>query len=299
MKKILILLLSIFLLCACSKKEDTQYDQFGNIVTADPVSDDEKVITIVNQCITDYNEGNIDEKQNTWNVNLPDKPIGLDNISLVENINQLESIEDNTTNADYIYLYDIDNYQMKFKLFSPFNEFYLDGELSYIVNVDNVSKDNPSYKNEKKLLDSLLAESNNILNLLYGLDVELGNESKTNAGYYEFVSFNNQSFNSIDQIKNYANKVYANSYLEDIYKITFEGDDPIYINVGKKLYVRETDTVIKQILPYDTSYILNCDYHEDSLDIDILISYGEYPVNEVHRISLVKENGNYKLYNLN
>ena len=40
MKKVFILILSIILLCSCGKKEEIEYDQFGNVVTADPVSND-------------------------------------------------------------------------------------------------------------------------------------------------------------------------------------------------------------------------------------------------------------------
>lgn len=299
MKRLFILILSIILLCSCGKKEEIEYDQFGNVVTADPVSNDEKIIKIINQVITDYNENNIDSKQSEWNVILPSKPLDIDEIPLVDNIDQLTKTEDNTTNADYIYLYDIGNYQMKFKLYSPFNEFYLDGDLAFLTDIDKVTKDNSNYVKEKKILDNLLVSTNDVLNLLYGLDVKIGNESKTHSGYYEFISFNDQKFSSIDQIKEYAQNIYSTHYLNDIYKIAFESEDPIYINEGKKLYVRETDTTIKETVHYNTSYILNSKSTDDLLDIDILISYGEYPVNEVHRISLVEENGNYKIDNLN
>ena len=50
---------------------------------------------------------------------------------------------------------------------------------------------------------------------------------------------------------------------------------------------------------FDDHYTFNDLIYHDILDIDILISYGEYPVNEVHRISLVEENGSYKIDNLN
>lgn len=299
MKKVFILILSIILLCSCGKKEEIEYDQFGNAVTADPVSNDEKIIKIINQVITDYNENNIDSKQSEWNVILPSKPLDVDEIPLVDNIDQLTKTEDNTTNADYIYLYDIGNYQMKFKLYSPFNEFYLDGDLAFLTDIDKVTKDNKNYTKEKKLLDTLLAANNDVLNLLYGLDVEIGNESKYHSGYYEFVSYNNQKYTSINQIKEYAQSIYSTHYLNDIYKISFESEDPIYIFENKKLYVRETDTMIQESLPYNTSYILNTRNNNDILDIDILISYGDYPVNEVHRISLVEENGSYKIDNLN
>lgn len=299
MKKVFILILSIILLCSCGKKEEIEYDQFGNVVTADPVSNDEKIIKIINQVITDYNENNIDSKQSEWNVILPSKPLDVDEIPLVDNIDQLTKTEDNTTNADYIYLYDIGNYQMKFKLYSPFNEFYLDGDLAFLTDIDKVTKDNSNYVKEKKILDNLLVSTNDVLNLIYGLDVKIGNESKTHSGYYEFISFNDHKFSSIDQIKEYAQNIYSTRYLNDIYKIAFESEDPIYINEGKKLYVRETDTTIKETVPYNTSYILNSKSTDDLLDIDILISYGEYPVNEVHRISLIEEDGSYKIYSLN
>ena len=85
-------------------------------------------------------------------------------------------------------------------------------------------------------------------------------------------------------------------------KSLFVPEDDYFTNKIDSLKTSLNDRIPYQQYLDDMDSLKNANNtrnNNDILDIDILISYGEYPVNEVHRISLVEENGSYKIDNLN
>lgn len=291
MKKLIIFALLAFILIGCTNQKE--YDEFGREVTSDPVSDEEKIITMINECISTYNNNQINDIQQQYSTTLPTLPIEVGILPTVENFNQLTQEENVASNADYIYTLPIDDkYSMQFQLYQPLNSIWLDSDYSFQVDVEQITKDNPIFAQEKELLDNLLNEQELAINLLYASGITLGDQHPTNENYFEV-----QEFQSIDQIKAIAEEVFTQEYLNTLYDIAFNQENPIYLEENGKLYASDTSSSISTGIPYNTSYIIATNYEDNRLLIDLAAGYQDDIVPQIYRIELVDEGNGYRLTN--
>ena len=275
--------------CASQKK----YDEFGREVTADPVSDEEKIIIMINECTSTYNNNQINDIQQQYSTTLPTLPIEVGTLPTVENFNQLTQEENVASNADYIYTLPIDDkYSMQFQLYQPLNSIWLDSNYSFQVDIEQITKDDPNFAQEKELLDNLLNEQELAINLLYASGITLGDQHPTNENYFEVAEYN-----SIDQIKSVAENVFTQDYLNTLYDIAFYQENPIYLEENGKLYASDTSSSISTGIPYNTSYIIATSYEDNRLLIDLAAGYQDDIMPQIYRIELVDEGNGYRLTN--
>lgn len=291
MKKLIIFALLAFILIGCTNQKE--YDEFGREVTSDPVSDEEKIITMINECISTYNNNQINDIQQQYSTTLPTLPIEVGTLPTVENFNQLTQEENVTSNADYIYNLTIDDkYSMQFQLYQPLNSIWLDSDYSFQVDVEQITKDNPIFAQEKELLDNLLNEQEFAINLLYASGITLGEQHPSNENYFEVAEYN-----SIDQIKSVAENVFTQDYLNTLYDIAFYQENPIYLEENGILYASDTSSSISTGIPYNTSYIIATSYEDNRLLIDLAAGYQDDIMPQIYRIELVDEGNGYLLTN--
>lgn len=291
MKKIILIILTAFLIAGCSKQKE--YDAFGQEITPDPVSDEEKIVTMINECINTYNDDKVIEIQEQYSTTLPALPLELTSLPSLENYSQLNKEETLGTNADHVMTLPInDKYSLQFQLYEPFNSVWLDSKFNFLVDVEQIIKDDPTFSQEKNILDELLAQQEKAINLLYGSDITLGNQHPQNENYYEV-----QEYHSIDEIKAIAEKTFTQEYLDTLYDIAFYQDNPIYIEDNGRLYATESSTSISAGIPYNTSYIIAVSYDNDQLLIDIAAGYGDDIMPQIYRITIADEGNGYRLTN--
>ena len=291
MKKLIIFALLAFMLIGCASQK--KYDEFGREVTADPVSDEEKIIIMINECTSTYNNNQINDIQQQYSTTLPTLPIEVGTLPTVENFNQLTQEENVASNADYIYTLPIDDkYSMQFQLYQPLNSIWLDSNYSFQVDIEQITKDDPNFAQEKELLDNLLNEQELAINLLYASGITLGDQHPTNENYFEVAEYN-----SIDQIKSVAENVFTQDYLNTLYDIAFYQENPIYLEENGKLYASDTSSSISTGIPYNTSYIIATSYEDNRLLIDLAAGYQDDIMPQIYRIELVDEGNGYRLAN--
>lgn len=291
MKKLIIFALLAFMLIGCASQK--KYDEFGREVTADPVSDEEKIIIMINECTSTYNNNQINDIQQQYSTTLPTLPIEVGTLPTVENFNQLTQEENVASNADYIYTLPIDDkYSMQFQLYQPLNSIWLDSNYSFQVDIEQITKDDPNFAQEKELLDNLLNEQELAINLLYASGITLGDQHPTNENYFEVAEYN-----SIDQIKSVAENVFTQDYLNTLYDIAFYQENPIYLEENGILYASDTSSSISTGIPYNTSYIIATSYEDNRLLIDLAAGYQDDIMPQIYRIELVDEGNGYRLTN--
>ena len=291
MKKLIIFALLAFMLIGCASQK--KYDEFGREVTADPVSDEEKIIIMINECTSTYNNNQINDIQQQYSTTLPTLPIEVGTLPTVANFNQLTQEENVASNADYIYTLPIDDkYSMQFQLYQPLNSIWLDSNYSFQVDIEQITKDDPNFAQEKELLDNLLNEQELAINLLYASGITLGDQHPTNENYFEVAEYN-----SIDQIKSVAENVFTQDYLNTLYDIAFYQENPIYLEENGILYASDTSSSISTGIPYNTSYIIATSYEDNRLLIDLAAGYQDDIMPQIYRIELVDEGNGYRLTN--
>ena len=181
---------------------------------------------------------------------------------------------------------------MQFQLYQPLNSIWLDSNYSFQVDIEQINKDDPNFAQEKELLDNLLNEQELAINLLYASGITLGDQHSTNENYFEV-----QEFQSIDQIKAIAEEVFTQEYLNTLYDIAFNQENPIYLEENEKLYASDTSSSISTGIPYNTSYIIATSYEDNRLLIDLAAGYQDDIMPQIYRIELVDEGNGYRLTN--
>lgn len=292
MKKILLLIISAILLVGCTKPQEEKLEIKEE---KEELTDDEKALLIINECINDYNTGDIDELQEYWNTTIPPKPI---NIGEIEPITSLKDLKEGTKTyrSKYSYIYDLGDYQMIIDLHAPLLYFWQDGNVEFDINLDTVQINNPDFSKEKRILDELFRSSDDILHLLYGVGVDIERDY-TVDDYYLFSGYNGVRYKSIDEIKAFAETTFSSEYLAQLYAVAFESESPIYKDLGGLLMCTEPNTNVYEGLQYDTSTIIATNYHDNYLDIDLLVTIGGETINHVYRITLIDEGNGYRFTN--
>ena len=253
-----ILTLIIFLIFITGCKNKVIHDDQGNIITPEPTSESEKTLYMIQQAIDDYNDDKISEREIEWNTTISPLPIEIKEIPQISSLNTLKDIkiEDRITNTVFDGAYVLDKYIMIFEIYNFGNNFWLNGKTSFQVDVKSILVNNPEFTEIKTILDSLLKDDLDILASLYGIDVELGEESSTYPGFYKLLSTNKFNYKTIAELKEKAESIFTSEFLLPYYEVSFENEDPIYREIDGILYCSMSDSDIFDGLPYDTTRIV-------------------------------------------
>ncbi len=285
MKKIIFLFAILFMVGCNDNKAIDEND----------ISDEEKIIMMINQCIDDYNNNLIDEKEIEYNTTIKPLPINIGEIENISSLNDLNKRDSKNaiTSAVYTGEYKINEYYMIFEIYNYGNNFWLDGESGFEIDIESIIVNNPEYSEAKLILDNLIKNNRLVLQHLYGVGIEKGIENSEEAGFFEVIN----SYKNIDEIKKEAENTFTSEFLKEYYDIAFNNEDPIYKEIDGKLYVSETDITLSEGLPYDTSRIVAVTENDNEMLVDIVIAFGEDVSNELQRITLVKTDAGYRLNN--
>ena len=289
MKRFLVIFVIVLLaLSGCGK--EVEYDEFGNEITPEPTSDTEKALFMINQAIDDYNNGVIKEKEVEWNTTIKPLPIEIESIPNIKSLNELDDIEikNRITNAVYDGLYNLDKYSMVFEIYNYGTSFWLNGTTSFQVDVDSIEVNNPKFSEIKSTLDTLMAEDIEVLAWLYGVNVELGQESAEYPGFFKVNLVGPNKYNSIQELKDKSESIFTQDFLSTYYQVAFESEDPIYREINGDLYCSISESDIYEGLPYDTSRIIATKETDNEILVDLVVSFGQDIDSELQRIILVK-----------
>lgn len=289
MKRFLVIFVIVLLaLSGCGK--EVEYDEFGNEITPEPTSDTEKALFMINQAIDDYNNGVIKEKEVEWNTTIKPLPIEFESIPNIKSLNELDDIEikNRITNAVYDGLYNLDKYSMVFEIYNYGTSFWLNGTTSFQVDVDSIEVNNPKFSEIKSTLDTLMAEDIEVLAWLYGVNVELGQESVEYPGFFKVNLVGPNKYNSIQELKDKSESIFTQDFLSTYYQVAFESEDPIYREINGDLYCSISESDIYEGLPYDTSRIIATKETDNEILVDLVVSFGQDIDSELQRIILVK-----------
>ncbi len=289
MKRFLVIFVIVLLaLSGCGK--EVEYDEFGNEITPEPTSDTEKALFMINQAIDDYNNGVIKEKEVEWNTTIKPLPIEIESIPNIKSLNELDDIEikNRITNAVYDGLYNLDKYSMVFEIYNYGTSFWLNGTTSFQVDVDSIEVNNPKFSEIKSTLDTLMAEDIEVLAWLYGVNVELGQESVEYPGFFKVNLVGPNKYNSIQELKDKSESIFTQDFLSTYYQVAFESEDPIYREINGDLYCSISESDIYEGLPYDTSRIIATKETDNEILVDLVVSFGQDIDSELQRIILVK-----------
>lgn len=292
---ILILLLPILLLDGCQKQEKPEEEKVdtsnGPVVTEDTETDEEKILRMIQNCISDYNDNRIPEMEEYMNTELPKLPIEITSLPEINSLDELETREDShlLTNASYVGYYTVnDRYRVVFKVYYPSGGyFWPNGELIFEVDPNNIEQNNPAFSQYKTILDDLLTKEANILDWMYGVGVNLDYSDIQEDKYYRVIDFNGTPISSNAELKGYAESVFDKKYLEEnYYKSCFEGSNPTFKEFNGNLYCLETEVTSSTKNNYDTSRIIAVKEEGDITIINLLTTIMYQPQPEIKRIEI-------------
>lgn len=299
MKKLLMALMAAsVLLGGCTSKKTTD-DYTGPVVTADTMSDSEKELQMIQSCISDYNNDAISDQEDLYQVSIPSLPIGITSLPEINSLSDLSEVKDSETNSNAIYVatYTIqDAYYATFTIYkATTGSFWLNGNITFNIDPDAVTSDNPDYASYKSSLDTLLAEDNDILNWLYGINVTLGT-TEVEDGYYEVTAMGSYHPTSIDDIKTIAESVFTTDFLQNnYYQASFEGNSPVFKEINGKLCCVQTELTDRTYPVYDTSKIIAVSEDDTSINVDLLTKINNQDQTEIKRIVISKTENGYRL----
>lgn len=287
MKKLILLLLVT--LCSCSNIQTKKEEQLS-------ISD--KTLILINQAIDDYNNDRIEEKENKYKKSISRLPVEIDKIEPIKNLNELKKIKNkDVTSTTYEASYSLGKYDMIFKIYNYGDDFFQYGETAFTINLDDVVVNDPQFNDIRNILKPLLDENRSVLTWLYGLDVTLGEESTVNKGYYKILKIGPyENIKTINALKEKAESIFTKDFLEISYKTAFENEDSIYKEINNELYCIQASIldIQEEGKPYDITKIVATKEKQDTILIDILLSLGDYTLNEVNRIVLIKTETGYR-----
>ena len=212
MKKIYILITCFFLMLGCTTSENNTTDTSnGPVVKEDSRTNEEKILSMIQSCIKNYNEDDLDELRTYYKSNIPNLPLELNSLPEVNALSELTSIvADGNSNTVYEGMYKVDKYKVIFKIYYPSGaDFWPNGDIDFQIDPEEVNVNNPEYEGYRSALTYLLFEESNVIDMLYGANVELADEPSFDDKYYEVIRVNGEYFNSIDELKEYAETVFT------------------------------------------------------------------------------------------
>lgn len=301
MKQIVILSACALLLVGCSKtKEETSVDTSNGPVVEkqDQRTDSEKVLAMIQACVKNYNEDDLDELRTYYKSNIPNLPLEIDSLPEVNSLEDLtELTSEETSNVFYAGMYSINQYNVIFKVYYPSGaDFWPNGEIEFQIDPENVTVNNPEYEQYRESLSYLLAEENNVIGMLYGTNAEIADEPTLDDRYYEVISINGITYTSIQELKDYAESVFTTDYLEEnYYKNAFEGDSPVYKEQDNKLYCLSSDVTPILSYEYCPDYIIYVKDDNGTVKVNLLTKVMDTILPDIKEITMHETENGYRL----
>ena len=303
MKKTALALLSLTLFlggCNHNKKEEVSETEYGPIVEEDTRTDEEKELEMIQGCIQDYNTNRIPEVEEYLNTQLHPLPIEVASLPEITSLKDLteEPAYTEASNVTYAASYLVDNkYKVIFLIFEPTgNSFWLNGRALFQIDPTLVEKDNPEYTEYRNAMDYLLSNEKQVLNWLYGLDLDLGDEGPF-AGYREVRSMGGSVITSIDQIKAIAEGIFTKDYLEKtFYYSCFYSETPMFKEADGKVWCAASDLITQETsYVYNPHYIIAAKQEGNIVYLDMLAdSVGEIQP-DIKRLTMEVTDSGYRL----
>ena len=292
------------LITGCKKEEpkDTiSGTEYGPVVEEDTRTDEEKQLIMIQNCISDYNTGRIDEVEDYLNTNLHPLPIGVTSLPEISSLKELtpepEYMEN--SNVSFAGSYEIaENLRALFLIYEPTGaSFWLNGVILFQTDPEKVVKDNPEYAEYRYALSDLLGRENDILQWLYGLNLTLAEKEGPFPGYYEVLSMGGVRPRSLDDIKAIAEQVFTKEYLEqNFYFSAFYNESAMFREENGTVYCAKSEMMAQQnSSSYNTHYIIAAEKKDQTVAIDLLSeSMGEVQPN-IRRLTLAETENGYRL----
>lgn len=301
---IAVLFLSFFL-SGCKKQEELPVSsgtEYGPVVQEDERTDEEKQLEMIQNCISDYNTGRINEVEDYLATTLHPLPIGVASLPEISSLKDLtpepEYMEN--SNVSYAGSYAIsDIHRALFLIYEPTGgSFWLNGVILFQVNPEDVPMDNPEYTDYRNVLSSLFAREEKVLPWLYGLNLTLSETESSEPGYYEVLSMGGMKPSSIQEIKDLAEQVFTKEYLEDnFYYSAFNSERAMFKEIDGAVFCAESEMTIQPSSnSYNIHYIIAAEDLEDKIIIDILTTSNTGEIQpDIRRIYLVRTKDGYRL----
>ena len=301
MKKINILLACIFLLVGCTSKtaETVQDTSNGPVVTEDERSNDEKILAMIQACIKNYNEDDINELREYYKSDIPSLPIEITSLPEISSLDDLTKIEnDENSNTVYEGMYVVnDKYNVIFKIYyASGSDFWPNGEIAFQIDSSNITVNDSQYEGYRTSLEYLLSEESNVIDMLYGSSAVLNEDSVIDERYYEVVSINDTAYTTIQELKDYAESVFTTEYLEEnYYKNAFESEYPVYKESNGKLYCLGSEVTPLVSYTYAPEYIIAVKDENGTVKVNLLTKVMDNIIEDIKEVTLQETENGYRL----
>ncbi len=308
-KQFKFILAVILFLSGCSRQisaseTDSQSDYYGPIVSQDTRTDEEKELEMIQNCIADYQADTItdaEERLENQGIHFPNLPLELDSLPEITSLNDLTQVEvdSSISNIYYTGMYLVnDKYQVYFMIYNPSGgSFWLNGGIQFEIDPSLVMADDPQYSEYRSALKDLLAQENDVLCWLMGINVTVSEEEGPAEGYHEVLAMGDNNPRTIDDVKAIAEKVFTQDYLEqNYYPAAFDRDSSTFLEQNGKLYC--ADTIIseqKSSYSLNPSYIIAAKEDNGIIQLDMLADVNGEVQPIIHRVQLARIDGGFRL----
>ena len=301
-KQLIALMSAILLLTGCNKdkKEEVSPTEYGPVVEQDTRTDEEKELEMIRGCINDYNINRIPEIEEYLNTQLHPLPLeveSLPDISSLKDLNEEPAYTENS-NVTYAGSYMVnDKYKVIFLIYEPTgNSFWLNGRVIFQIDPSLVEYDKADYAEYRTAMTTLLNNEKQVLNWLYGLDLELGTEGPF-AGYRQVVSMGGRPVSSINDIKAIAEEIFTTEYLENtFYYSCFYSETPMFREAEGSVWCAASDLNTQEAsYSYNPHYIIAAEQKDNIVYLDMLSdSVGEVQP-DIKRLTMEVTDKGYRL----
>lgn len=303
------MLTGILFLSACSKQNSTsqtttQDEYYGPVVSEDTRTDEEKELEMIQNCIADYQTDTISdaekrlENQGIHFPSLPLELISLPEISSLDDLTQVE-VDSSTSNIYYTGMYLVnDKYQVYFMIYNPTGgSFWMNGGIQFEIDPSLVTADDPQYSEYRSALTDLLAQENEVLCWLMGINVTVSEEEGPVKGYHEVQAMGDYDPKTINDIKAIAEKVFTQDYLKEYYyPAAFERESSTFLEQDGKLYCAETIlTEQKSSYSINPNYIIAAKETDGTVKLDMLADVNGEVQPIIHRVQLARIDDGFRL----
>ena len=283
----------LLLLTGCNRESEPENTNYSEVF-ADTHS--KTALEVINQAITDLNDGNVQTALDALHQRGINIPIDITTIPLLNDIDQCTPLTNDHSNAAYIGTCPIDeHYQMQVSIYDLNADFWSSGSITFerIDIPDNLQE----YGSTKQILDDLLSKRLDAQNTLFGFNTDCLNDPNE-SGYCLVVQGQENGQSYIDQLKAQASTVFSQSYLDEYDTMLFSGNAPIWQLEPDGLYMSTIHDILNQSYNYETSTIMATRVDGSSLYINLCVSYMDTIDPTVHQIILQDDGEGYRLYTM-
>ncbi len=283
----------LLLLTGCNRESEPENTNYSEVF-ADTHS--KTALEVINQAITDLNDGNVQTALDALHQRGINIPIDITTIPLLNDIVQCTPLTNDHSNAAYIGTCPIDeHYQMQVSIYDLNADFWSSGSITFerIDIPDNLQE----YGSTKQILDDLLSKRLDAQNTLFGFNTDCLNDPNE-SGYCLVVQGQENGQSYIDQLKAQASTVFSQSYLDEYDTMLFSGNAPIWQLEPDGLYMSTIHDILNQSYNYETSTIMATRVDGSSLYINLCVSYMDTIDPTVHQIVLQDDGEGYRLYTM-